>query len=70
MSNPLDTQIAGSHYKDMAIQPTQFSQLNQLNFCEANVVKYICRHRVKNGREDLEKAKHYIDILIALEYPE
>lgn len=70
MTNPLDTQVAGSHYKEMTIQPIEFSQRNQLNFCEANVIKYICRHRSKNGRQDLEKAKHYIDTLLSLEYPD
>lgn len=37
---------------------------NQLGFCEGNVIKYISRWRLKNGRDDLLKARHYIDILI------
>lgn len=63
-------QIAGAHYKDMPIQPVEFCQRNRLGYCEANVVKYVCRHRIKRGREDLEKAKHYIDLLLDLEYGE
>jgi hypothetical protein len=30
-------------------------------------VKYISRWRKKNGMADLEKAKHYIELLIDLE---
>jgi hypothetical protein len=65
--NPLDTQVGGGHYKDMAIQPVEFCQKNKLDYCEANVIKYICRWRNKNGLQDLEKVKHYVDLLIELE---
>lgn len=64
----LDTQVGGSHYKNWKIQPIEFLQTNKVPPCEANVIKYICRHREKNGLEDLKKAKHYIDLLISLEY--
>jgi hypothetical protein len=62
-----ETQVGGSHYKDMVIQPTEFCQKNKLNFCESNVVKYICRWRSKGGLEDLKKVKHYVDLLIEIE---
>ena len=51
----------------MAIQPVQFIHANNLGFFEGNVVKYVSRHRVKNGVKDLLKARHYIDLLIELE---
>ena len=63
----LDKQEGGKRYKDMKIQPIEFIHANNLGFCEANVVKYITRWRTKNGIEDLQKAKHYIDLLIQLE---
>jgi hypothetical protein len=66
----LSNQIGGVHYKDLPIQPVEFCQKNKLNYCEANAIKYLCRHRDKGGREDLEKAKHYIDLLLEIEYPE
>jgi hypothetical protein len=69
MTDALQTQEGGSHYKEMAIQPVQFITANKLGFCAGNVIKYVCRHSVKNGREDLLKARHYIDLLIQLEYP-
>ena len=69
MSNSvLDVQIAGNHYKDFTIQPIEFCQRNNLNWCESNIIKYVCRHKNKNGLQDLEKAKHYLEVLIELEY--
>lgn len=63
----LSTQVDGSHYKDMAIQPVEFIHANNLPYMEGNVIKYITRWRSKNGIADLRKAKHYIDLLIELE---
>ena len=64
----LDTQVGGGHYKEFKIQPIEFVMKNNLNFCQGNVIKYVCRYKDKNGIEDLKKAKHYIDLLIQLEF--
>lgn len=64
----LDTQVGGNHYKSFKIQPVEFCQINKLDYCTSNVIKYVCRHAFKNGLQDLEKAKHYIDLLIQMEY--
>ena len=69
MTKALDIQVGGNHYKNMIIQPIEFIHKNNLNYCQANVIKYICRYKGKNGIEDLNKAKHYIDLLIDFEYP-
>jgi hypothetical protein len=66
----LDVQVGGNHYKTRKIQPVQFSHANGLGFIEGTIVKYITRFREKNGVEDLLKIKHYVDLLIELEYPE
>lgn len=66
--NPLSKQVGGDHYRKRGIQPVQYISANNLNFFEGNAVKYITRHRVKGGRQDLEKAIHYIELLIELEY--
>ena len=63
-----DIQIGGSHYKKMKIQPSKFVIENELLFPEGNVIKYICRHRYKNGKEDLEKAIHFIEMIIERDY--
>lgn len=64
----LSTQIAGSHYKNLQIQPVEFCQKNKLNYCESAVVKYVCRHREKGGAEDIRKAVHFLELLLELEY--
>ena len=57
------------HYK-MAITPIEFIEKNQLGFSVGNVIKYVCRYKHKNGKEDLLKAKHYIDLILQYEYPD
>ena len=66
-SSALDKQVGGSHYRDKGIQPIIYIHANNLGFCEGNVVKYLTRWRDKNGLADLEKAKHYIELLIEME---
>jgi hypothetical protein len=68
MSKVLEHQEGGSHYKKMAIQPIDFIYFNEIPFIEGNIIKYILRHKKKNGLEDLKKAKHYLEILIDKEY--
>jgi len=63
-----DKQVGGSHYKKMKIQPSEFVIENELLFPEGNVIKYICRHKYKNGKEDLEKAIHFIEMIIERDY--
>jgi hypothetical protein len=63
----LKTQVGGGHYKDFAIQPVNFIHENGIGYCEGNAIKYLCRWRQKGGIQDLEKAKHYIDLLIEME---
>lgn len=65
-----DKQEGGAHYKDFEIQPAEFILANGLGFVEGNVIKYVCRHRAKNGAEDLRKAIHYIELLLESEYGE
>lgn len=60
--------MGGDHYKDLPLQPVEFCQINRLNYCESAAIKYICRHGNKHGREDLEKAIHYLQLLILIEY--
>ena len=68
--NALETQVGGSHYRNGGIQPVEYIESNRLGFCEGNVIKYVTRHQHKGGRQDLEKARHYIDLLIEMRYGE
>ena len=63
----LDIQIAGSHYKGLAIQPVEYIYANNIPYLEGNIIKYATRWRDKGGVEDLRKIKHYVDLLIELE---
>ena len=63
----LNQQVSGDHYKKMTIQPVEFIHANGIGYFEGNVIKYVARWRSKGGVADLEKAKHYIDLLIELE---
>ena len=67
MGNPLNEQVGGNHYKDLAIQPFEFIERNNFGYGAGNVIKYLCRYKKKGGIEDLQKARHYIDLLIRLE---
>lgn len=64
----LNKQVSGSHYKDKGIQPIVYIHANNLGFCEGNVIKYITRHKDKNGAADIKKAIHYLELLLELEY--
>ena len=63
----LDTQIGGTHYKNFVIEPIEFIHKNGIGFCEGNAIKYLVRWREKGGKQDLLKAKHYIDLLLEME---
>lgn len=68
--NPMDMQVGGDHYKKCRIEPAEYIHANGLDFFQGNIVKYITRFRDKDGKKDLEKIKHYCDMLIQMEYPE
>jgi hypothetical protein len=64
ITSALDVQVGGDHYKAQGIQPIAYIFANNLGFCEGNVVKYVTRYKLKNGVQDLKKARHYLDMLI------
>lgn len=68
--DPLTKQVGGDHYKGCAIQPVEFITANNLGFMEGSAIKYICRHEKKNGRQDIEKAIHYLELILKLKYKE
>ena len=61
-------QEGGSHYKNLKIQPMQYALENKLDYAQANVVKYVTRHKEKNGKEDLLKAIHNLELMIEFYY--
>jgi hypothetical protein len=58
-------QVSGNHYKGTDVQPWDVFLDWGLDPWACNVIKYVQRHRKKAGKEDLEKAKHYLEFMIA-----
>ena len=63
-----DSQVAGKHYKEKAIQPWDYIALNGIGYLEGCAIKYLTRHKEKNGADDVKKAIHYCQKLLELEY--
>ena len=70
IKSALDTQIGGGHYKGLKIQPVEYVHQNGIGFIEGSVIKYVTRWRAKGGIADLEKARHFLDLLIEMETAE
>ena len=64
----LSSQVDGNHYTSMKIQPAEFINENNLEFAEGNAIKYICRHQKKGKRRDIEKAIHYLEMILERDY--
>jgi hypothetical protein len=64
LNKPSSKQVGGTHYKKFKIQPAEFCYKNEIPYLEATAIKYLCRWKDKGGIQDLEKAKHFIDLLI------
>tara|TARA_R100001244_G_scaffold38233_1_gene34666 strand:- start:29 stop:403 length:375 start_codon:yes stop_codon:yes gene_type:complete len=69
MNDVYKKQIGGDHYQSMTIQPSEFINKNNLPFAEGNAIKYLCRHKQKGQKQDLEKAIHYCQMAINRDYP-
>jgi len=63
-----ETQVGGTHYTNLSIQPMQYSMANELNALQHTIIKYVTRYQDKGTPlQDLAKAKHCIDMLIEFE---
>lgn len=63
-----ETQVGGGHYKDLAIQPLTYCIKNNIPMAEGSVIKYVTRHKSKNGAEDIKKAIHILQFILEEEY--
>ena len=64
----LSKQVDVNHYNSMKIQPAEFINENKILFAEGNAIKYICRHQKKGKRKDIEKAIHYLEMILERDY--
>lgn len=68
ITKPSDDQVGGDHYKGMAIEPSEFIHRNGIGWLEGNAIKYVCRHSMKHGEQDIDKAIHYLQLLKEWQY--
>ena len=68
MTKTYNKQIGGNHYQKYKIQPSKFVVENKLLFPEGCAIKYIIRHQDKDGKDDLLKAIHFIEMIIERDY--
>lgn len=61
-------QEGGNHYKGLKIQPVEYIHANEIDYLEGNVIKYVTRHKQKNGKQDILKAIHYLQLILEMDY--
>jgi hypothetical protein len=61
-------QVGGDHYKQYPIQPIQYARKNNLDAMQFSVVKYVTRHKQKNGVQDIRKAIHFLQMIAEYDY--
>ena len=59
-------QIGGSHYKGFLYDPFEIAHANEYDGECLSILKYVMRHELKGGADDLRKAIHIVDIRVDL----
>lgn len=62
-------QAGGSHYKGQKVEHWDFVLMHDIPYLEAQIIKYVMRHKKKNGAADLKKAEHFLEKLVETSYP-
>lgn len=63
MTSANEKQVGGAHYKmpSGAVEHWDMVVQHNLNYFESMITKYVMRARKKNGKQDLEKALHFLE---------
>ena len=67
MTDALKHQVGGTHYQKLAIQPAEIFDAAHIPAMPAIAIRYVVRWRDKGGLEDLQKARHCLQIQVELE---
>jgi uncharacterized protein DUF3310 len=59
-----DPVVQPHYYARFTIEPATFIAANKLPFDVGSIIKYVCRFDAKNGRQDVEKAKRFCEMLL------
>ena len=71
MKQLFDTVNKPKHYADKNIEVIDYiedtlTKEEREGYFRGNVIKYVSRYKLKNGVEDLKKARYYLERLITL----
>lgn len=64
-----DTQHGGDHYKGHPYDHWDIVWEYKLDYFQAQILRYVMRHKDKGKLLDLKKAQHFLDKYIELAYP-
>ena len=61
--NMIKENVSPDYYARYDIEPISFIMRNQIPYAEGNVIKYVLRHDMKGGKEDIDKAIRYLEMI-------
>ena len=61
--NMIKENVSPDYYARYDIEPISFIMRNQVPYAEGNVIKYVLRHDMKGGKEDIDKAIRYLEMI-------
>jgi hypothetical protein len=64
----LKIQVGGDHYRQYKHQPIVIARDNELDAMQFSVIKYVMRHKNKDGLKDIRKAIHFLQMIAEYDY--
>ena len=61
--NMIKENVSPDYYARYDIEPISFIMRNDIPYAEGNVIKYVLRHDMKGGVEDIDKAIRYLEMI-------
>ena len=61
--NMIKENVSPDYYARYDIEPISFIMRNNIPYAEGNVIKYVLRHDMKGGVEDIDKAIRYLEMI-------
>tara|TARA_R110000744_G_scaffold235996_2_gene353562 strand:- start:170 stop:427 length:258 start_codon:yes stop_codon:yes gene_type:complete len=61
--NMIKENVSPDYYARYDIEPISFIMRNNIPYAEGNVIKYVLRHDMKGGKEDIDKAIRYLEMI-------
>ena len=68
--NMIKENVSPDYYARYDIEPISFIMRNNIPYAEGNVIKYVLRHDMKGGKEDIDKAIRYLELIKEEKYNE